>query len=49
MPYETSAQQTSKWHDIFKNDFQIEIDSQRLLKEYNNVKLAKQLDVVELS
>ena len=36
-------------HDIFKNDFQIEIDSQRLLKEYNNVKLAKQLDVVELS
>ena len=36
-------------HDIFKTDFQIEMDSFKLLNEYNNVKLAKQLDVVELS
>ena len=36
-------------HDIFKTDLQIEMDSRKLLNEYNNVKLAKQLDVVELS
>ena len=36
-------------HDIFKTDSQIEMDSRKLLNEYNNVKLAKQLDVVELS
>ena len=36
-------------HDVFKTDFQIEMDSFKLLSEYNNVKLAKQLDVVGLS
>ena len=36
-------------HDIFKTDSQVEMDSRKLLNKYNNIKLAKQLDVVELS
>ncbi len=36
-------------HDIFKSDVQIEINSKHLLSKFQNVKLAKQFDTINLS